>query len=269
MFPAGTAFKPLDDIDRCVLLLAQGLSTNKDPFSAKNFHVALWHNDALELARRGLVRGPVGVTERMHRLNTLREIEHRAPVTAWPDTTDGSDLTPLYAQMPNGELQAIDHNWKSYGDVDADWLYLPPEAGLSVTEKGWRSLDEALSTRFAPPPSLAAKLTPILDAELYDTAVREMSVQLEYAMRCGCGNTDAYGQKLVYLFVQSIAREQIVPGAWLKVLRTELRTSFKFVRNEFAHNVVEISRSRGLSLLERMSGLYELVIELTTQTDPP
>lgn len=264
MFPAGTAFKPLDDIDRCVLLLVQGLSTNKDPFSAKNFHVALWHDDALELARRGFVRGPVGVTERVHRLNTLREIEHRAPVTAWHDTPDDSDLAPLYVQMPNGELQAIDHHWESYDDVDADWLYLPPEAGLSVTEKGWRSLDEALSTRFAPPSSLAATLIPILAAELYDTAVREMSVQLEHAMRRGCGNTDAYGQKLVYLFVQSIARKQIVPEAWLKVLLTELRTSFKFVRNEFAHNVVEVSRSRGLSLLERMSELYEIVIDLTT-----
>jgi hypothetical protein len=156
----------------------------------------------------GFVRGPVGVTERVHRLNTLREIEHRAPVTAWHDTPDDSDLAPLYVQMPNGELQAIDHHWESYDDVDADWLYLPPEAGLSVTEKGWRSLDEALSTRFAPPPSLAATLIPILAAELCDTAVREMSVQLEHAMRGGCGNTDAYGQKLVYLFVQSIARKQ-------------------------------------------------------------
>ena len=89
-------------------------------------------------------------------------------------------------------------------------------------------------------------------------------MQLEHAMRRGCGNTRAYGQKLVYLFVQSIARKQIVPEAWLKVLRTELRTSFKFVRNEFPHNVVEVSRSRGLSLLERMSELYEIVIDLTT-----
>jgi hypothetical protein len=127
MFPVGTIFKPLDDMDRCVLLLAQGLSTNKDPFSAKNFHVALWHADALELGRRGLAQGPVGITERVHQLNTLREIERRAPVTAWPDTTGGSDLAPLYAQMPNGELQVFDHNWESYGDVDADWLYLPPE----------------------------------------------------------------------------------------------------------------------------------------------
>jgi hypothetical protein len=87
-------------------------------------------------------------------------------------------------------------------------------------------------------------------------------------MRRGC-ETLTPTVKLVYLFVQSIARKQIVSGAWLKVLHTELRTSFKFVRNEFAHNVVEISRSRGLSLLECMSELYELVIELTTQTDPP
>ncbi len=49
-----------------------------------------------------------------------------------------------------------------------------------------------------------------------------------------------------------------MPQAWLKVLRSDLRTSFKFVRNEFAHNVIDISRSRCLSLLERMSELYEV-----------
>jgi hypothetical protein len=262
MFPAGTAFKPLDDIDRCVLLLAQSLSTIEDPFSEGNFHVALWHDDVLELARCGLVQGPVGVTERVHQLNMQREIEHRAPVTSWPDTTDGLDLAPLYAQMPNGELQMIVHDWESYDDQDTDWLCVPSEAGLSVTNRGWRSLDEALSARFVPPPSLAARLTPILDAGLYDTAVREISVQLEHAMRRSCGNTDAYGQKLVDLFVQRIAKKQIVPEAWLRVLRTELRSSFKFVRPELAHNVVEMSRSRGLSLLERLGELYGFVIEL-------
>jgi hypothetical protein len=227
MFPASTAFKPLDDIDRCVLLLAQGVSRNEDPFSDMNFHVTLWHDDALDLARRGLVRGPVGVTERVHQLNTLLEIEHRAPVTSWPDTADDLDLASLYAQMSNGEPQMIAHDWESYDDEDTDWLSIPSEAGLIVTEKGWRSLDEALLARFMPTPSLASRLTPILDA------------------------------------IQRIAKKQIVPGAWLKVLRTELRTSFKFVRNEFAHNAVEMSRSRGLSLLEHMSELYEYVIRLT------
>lgn len=264
MFPAGTAFRPLDDIDRCVLLLAQGVSTNDDPFSETNFHVALWHDDALDLARRGLLRGPVGVTERVHQLNTLREIENRAPVTSWADTNDGFDLAPLYARMPNGALRMIVCDWESYDDENTDWLCIPPEASLSVTEEGWLSLDDALSARFTPPPSLTAKLTPILDAGLYDTAVREISVQLEHTMRRSCGSTDAYGQKLVDLFVQSIAKKQIVPDASLKVLRTELRTSFKFVRNEFAHNAVEMSRSRGLSLLERMSELYESVTELAT-----
>jgi hypothetical protein len=75
-FPDRTAFSALDDIDRCLLLLADNHVANKvDPFSEKNFHVALWHEDILELVRRGLVHGAVGVTERVHELNHRRAIE--------------------------------------------------------------------------------------------------------------------------------------------------------------------------------------------------
>lgn len=264
MFPAGTAFSLVSDIDRCVLFLAEDISKNKDPLSEANFHVALWHEDALDLARSGLVSGPVCVTERVHLLNKLRDIEHLAPVTSWPATVGGPDLAPLHAKMPDGELKPIVYDWESYDDEYAHWFCLPSGAVLSVTKQGWRSLDEALSSGFVPPQSLAAKLTPILDAGFYDIAVREIAVQLEHAMRCACGDTNAYGQGLVDLFIQNIAKQQIMPEAWLKVLRSELRTSFKFVRNEFAHNPVDMSKSRGLSLMERMSELYEVVRELTT-----
>ncbi len=39
----------------------------------------------------------------------------------------------------------------------------------------------------------------------------------------------------------------------MKVLRGDLRTAFKFIRNEFAHNVVDISKARAYALVSRLS----------------
>ena len=44
MFPRGTRFLGIDDIDRCCLFLADLKSTKKDDvFDDRNFHVAVWH----------------------------------------------------------------------------------------------------------------------------------------------------------------------------------------------------------------------------------
>jgi hypothetical protein len=102
-----------------------------------------------------------------------------------------------------------------------------------------------------------------LDAGLYDVAVREVTVHLEHIMRLGCHDSNAYGQKLVDLFIRNIAEKQVFPESRLKVLRLELRTAFKFVRNEFAHKPVDLDRSRGLSLLDRMCELCEAATRLT------
>jgi hypothetical protein len=259
MFPAGTVFTLLSDIDRCVLLLANGISTADDPFSGQNFHVALWHEDVLELVRRGFVRGPIGVTARVHQVNTILGIASRPLIASWPGTVEALHLPRLYVEDPSSsEMVPADlPNWEDYDDEFLDWLHFPSVAGLTVTDEGLRSLEEVLSLRFELPPSLRAKLIPMLEAGLYDSAIREVSVHLEGVMRSSCGDTSVYGQRLVDQFIEELANKAIVPDAWLKVLRSELRTAFKFVRNEFAHNAVEMSRARGLSLLERMSKLYE------------
>jgi hypothetical protein len=64
-FPQETAFKRVDDIDRCILLLADVKCANrKDPIDERNFHVSIWHEDLLELREKGFVTGVAAVTER-------------------------------------------------------------------------------------------------------------------------------------------------------------------------------------------------------------
>ena len=64
-FPPKTIFKRIDDIDRCNLFLACIKNTNDSkPFDSKNFHVAIWHNDLLDLQSKGFIDGVSAITER-------------------------------------------------------------------------------------------------------------------------------------------------------------------------------------------------------------
>jgi hypothetical protein len=49
----------------------------------------------------------------------------------------------------------------------------------------------------------------------------------------------------------------------MKVLRIELLTAFKFERNGYAHELVDVPRPQGLSLASRLFSLYEVVALLT------
>lgn len=64
--------------------------------------------------------------------------------------------------------------------------------------------------------------------------------------------TDEYGSKLIEQYIKALqAAEGFLP-ARLKSLRQELRSIFKFVRNEFAHQLVELDASRGYALVSRL-----------------
>jgi hypothetical protein len=267
MFPARTTFAPIDDIDRCLLLMAEGAGKAEDPFGAANYHVALWHADLIDLTARQFVQGPVAVTARVHALNARLDIESRPPVIAWPEEVPA--LAPLATRLPSGEIIAIaDPEWDSYDNELADWVSFPHGASLTVTDAGWQALDNELSRAYTVPESLAGRLDPLLSAELYDTAVREMGVQLEAVLRRASG-TRRHGQQLVDAFSALLTRRRTLPQAQIKALHGELRTCFKFVRNEFAHNVVDIPKPRALALLTHMGELHDAVAGLDESGSSP
>ena len=56
-FPNGTAFKSIDDIDRCSLFLADVKYSNRaNQSDERNFHVAVWHDDLLSLRKKRVRR---------------------------------------------------------------------------------------------------------------------------------------------------------------------------------------------------------------------
>lgn len=94
----------------------------------------------------------------------------------------------------------------------------------------------SLATGLEIPQRAKARVQPLIDSGMYDTTVRELGVLIESRVRSLSGST-AHGIPLVNEFLQGVAtRDLLNTGA--KILRSELRTTFKFVRNEFAHNVV-------------------------------
>jgi len=53
-FPPNTQFFPVDNIDQCTLFVV-GRKPERDPYSKKHLHIALWDEDLREAARRGYV----------------------------------------------------------------------------------------------------------------------------------------------------------------------------------------------------------------------
>jgi hypothetical protein len=72
---------------------------------------------------------------------------------------------------------------------------LLPGKTLTATPAGAEACDQALAEHFEVPEALRARLQPILDAGLYEAAIRETSVQLEIAMRAGIGLRKKSGQE--------------------------------------------------------------------------
>ena len=138
-FPEGTRFRPIDDIDHCVLLLAEaeGISRDKHAFSGQNFHVALWHEDVLALVDKGYATGPVGVTEAVHELNKRLEIESRPPLTSMPE--DGPPELGQFSVEVEGtpgpsNLPPLDE----YDDEIREWACFPSSRPLTMTLSGGR-----------------------------------------------------------------------------------------------------------------------------------
>lgn len=254
-FPIGTRFRAIDDIDRCLLFVADGTVRGGDDFSPEAMHIAIWHEDLLELSERQLISGASFVTEQSYE----REKSQALP-------------SDLYVRMPSGEYVPVrPPELDRFDDDDCSWPSVVA-AGIALTTEAGVTLDILLRRTFKLPPSLQNRVLPMLEAELFDSAVREATVQLESRLR-EAGSFDAHGVKLVERYIAFLEASGRFRSSYLKVLRVELRTAFRFVRNEFAHSAVELERPRAYALLSRVCGLIVAVDELSSsgpnQSSPP
>lgn len=233
-FPEGMLFKQLDDIDRCYLFLGGAPLNKKDLYDERNLHVAIWREDLLELCRRGLVSG------------VMTEKESVVQFYEW-----AKDLPFNKGKLPAPKLN-------EYEDAFTEDAMISGE-GIQITIKGFETLKVLATQRLSSLYSeLFLRVQPLLNSGLYDTAIREGCLLIEMRLKELSG-TDLYGQKLVEHFISDLKGDGNYIDARLKILRTDLRATFKFVRNEYAHNLKQIKYEQCCLVLDRISRILRVL----------
>jgi hypothetical protein len=141
-------------------------------------------------------------------------------------------------------------------DRRPDFLFPDYSRSIRITSPGWARLEE--QPRHESTIQDFDRLKRLADLGLYDTAIREAGVFLETRLRTATGSKQV-GIRLVDIYVRRLARERRFNIASIRRIRTDLRSAFKFIRNEFAHQSIEIPQDRALALLSRLASLIELV----------
>lgn len=242
-FPPNVLFQQIDDMDQCYLFVVLGngpcLVPRGDLYDPKWFHVAVWHEDILQLHRMGLVHGVSVRTKYEAALD-----QHNRYKDYFVESQDGFRKIGLPCPDPNnfeGESPFVELSPITLAS-EADETLLP----LAM------ALDELSS-------EIGDRVRPLLAIPMYDTAIREASIILESRIR-EITRTESYGQMLVDEYYQMLcAGSQGRATASMKVLRGELRTLFKFVRNDFAHSLRQITMARCQILLDRISRVLTII----------
>jgi hypothetical protein len=276
--PHGTEFSLIDDIDQCCLFVASGRPSQVDEWSEEAFHVAAWHSDLADLADDWLIDGVVTASDMETRKARL-EIE-RAEARSQIETSGGAieddSSGEQYVVLDGARYPLSEYYYYSGIRPDdlleefeslnpkPDVLFSDYSRSISMTSNGWARLEEQLRHEFAL--SNFDRLKRLSDLELYDTAIRDAGVLLETVLRKATGSKQ-YGLRLVDIYVRKLAEERHLSTASIRRLRTDLRSAFKFIRNEFAHQFIEVPQDRALALLSRLASLIELAETNSLETE--
>ena len=241
--PTATRFHRIDDIDKCFLFVAGSVPPKQDPFDQRFSHVAAWHEDMVELIEKSYVDGIELVTE------------YDAALSYWEKHKD------LYFERAPGEYVPLNLP-KPERDDDflAEQKTVPVivSTGIGVTERGRAALRSLLSAEFRnAAPDFVERVEPLLAISKTDTAVREGCVLLESTMREKIGSLQ-FGQKLVDEFCLRMLEQGAIP-ALVKPFRAELRNAFRYIRNDYMHNVRPLELDESKALLMRIARLHAIV----------
>jgi hypothetical protein len=249
VFPTKISFRRIDDIDRCYLLVAVGsgpcLEPAGDLYDAKWFHVAVWHEDLFELHQRGLISGVSLLTE------------YEAALAYYEKHKN------LFVEI-DGQLRPLDLPLPKPDDYEQDRPTVPQFAadGIAVTSISAETMVSLARPLSELGTAISQRAAPLLSIAFYDTAIREAGIILESRLREVTGSS-LFGQNLVDEYYRLLcSRYQGNPRAIFKVLRSELRTIFKFVRNDFAHALHDITNGQCRVLLDRISLALERINEI-------
>ncbi len=240
-FPQDSIFTLKSDIDRCFLFQLD-FSKIKGSFAKKCvFYVAVWHEDVIKLLDAGYITGASKMTE--------REWQRRQQEYLLNFFPDGY----FHAEFPDGtQTRTKFPDLENYDDEEETWATIS-QSGLVITEVGFKALHELMGReRENLQSDILSRVKPIVDIGLYDTAIREACLILENRLR-ELTSSDLYVENLVKHFISKLKESGQYSFADLKVLDGQLRSVFKFVRNDYMHNLKTITEEQCYAILGRLS----------------
>ena len=141
-------------------------------------------------------------------------------------------------------------------DDEFEGFIVPSEhRRLRVTDLGRSFLLSALrASSLNLRDTLGDRVMHLFEIGFYDTAIREACVQLEHEIRVYT-RSEAWGDRLTEEFVIRLSDQKKFLESYLRTFRQEIRTVFKFIRNDFMHNLREADEAAAHAVLFRISRL--------------
>lgn len=112
---------------------------------------------------------------------------------------------------------------------------------------------------------LGERIDRLLALAYFDTAVREACVTLESRLKLWL-SSDRWGDRLVEDFFGQMASRKLLLNTQLKTLRGEVRAVFKFIRNDFMHNFVNIDQTQCRAILFRIQRVNTFISDIIERT---
>lgn len=256
-YPLGTAFTCLSIIDQVALFVAESGVREPDQFSEKHMHIAVWLEDLEQLDERGLVDGvEFDLTLSPQQIHMKRQLgPERWEKFYSGELPLGAMLDGEFVQLPVPEDEEPWEEWERAEmwpparGVERMALY--PGTHVCLTSMAQAEIERIARQTLAIPPSLQDRIVAHLAAGLFDSAIRDLAAALEMRMRV-YAKSDDFGMKLIDTYINALLATDDYLPARIKSLRQELRSLFKFLRNEFAHTLVALEPSRGYALVSRL-----------------
>lgn len=264
-----TYFYEISEIDNCTLLLSQNPLQLTNPYDSKYLHVAIWHCDLKQLSEKGLIEGVSIVNKYEYEYFKFASVKRRMMSTwpkkhmnQFPEDEHGHILTGLNIGDHFIEHKIIKPLPELYDEDELeykDFVIIPEK--FSISEAGWQMI-RALSQHINLHSDIKELVDPLIFINRYDTAIREASLLVETSIKL-FHKVNLFGVKLIdYHINDLIIHNDNFNSAALKCYRNELRTLFKFIRNDFAHNFHVLHEEQCRMILFRISKVYEELMEV-------
>ena len=243
LFPAGTDFIEIDNGDGSILFAAHINDLNSlNLYDDKNFHICAWHSDLLEMNDLDLIEGVRSANGFEIELDSYNKMVKRI----------GTDQ--LFSEV-NGQMQKITPPSQSEDIDNKDdfrCFAIVPESIICLTSKAFLHVREKISELSR---DFITDISPVVrslyDLGHHEPAVRQAVVTLEDSIKRHLGST-RFGAKLGEEFIQYLRSESNILESSIRSYSQELRMVFKFIRNVYAHNIVQIDETGALVLLLRI-----------------